>query len=138
MSALLGAEMNVELLQKVKEKILEEPLQFAMEEYFTPEVYGMDAPREKIPNCGTAACIAGWVLTLHTGKNPRELWLADIPISSRAARLLGLTWEEGDRLFILSGWPFSFGKRYRNAKTPQEQAQIAAERIEHFIETERE
>lgn len=134
-AALLGAQVNIELLQRVKAKILEEPLQFAMEDFFTQEIFGFDAPREEIPNCGTAACIAGWAFALDVGKKPESLRARGY--STREARIrLDLTQTQAGRLFLLIRWPNVYSSRYITAKTPQEQAQIAAERIEHFIETE--
>lgn len=132
----------INLLRRVKEQILLEPLQFQMEQIFTRYIFGVDADREKIPNCGTAACIAGWVHTLTHKLTPAE---AD---DERGNSSVGEPWnvaceklgihdtmgEEANSLFLLSSWPAKFRSPYKKAKTPRGQASVAARRIDAFIE----
>lgn len=121
--------MNVKLLRKVKKHILAEPKRFC----FHWARKSLEAP------CGTRACIAGWTIILGAGL--MEPFDADgdlvIPksltrnkmgyYSGPASKLLGITEEQADRLFVY--WPSPFKDRGYDAKT-------AAARIEHFIKTE--
>ena len=128
--------MNVELLTRVKEAILREPKQFYMGSWFAND--SSYYIHYEIPNCGTTACIGGWAVVLGKGfHNPRE---ADEAIGSRIGRepetQLQLTPEEGNRLFFSEHWPEQFRIAFDTAETPEQRAQIAANRIEHFIKTE--
>jgi hypothetical protein len=53
-------KMNTQLLQKVKQNILDHPDQFYMGGFFS--AYTANG---KAGGCGTAACIAGWAVYLH-------------------------------------------------------------------------
>ncbi len=116
--------MNTKLLRKVQKQILKEPRQFHMQEWFSRYV-----PWE-IPNCGTAACIGGWAVCLATKSTPGDLtrlWRDTIDPD----KVLDLSGEEGDRLFLESQWP----ARFKGGKTPEIRAERAAKRIDHFIKT---
>lgn len=131
--------MNVRLLRKVKNHILEEPRRFIMRtwlltrEYVGGPSYPSDngAKEVKFAKCGTAACIAGWAVLLHDKRitNYDE-------IARRASELLELDEMKSYRLFGATWWPEPFGSQYRKAKTPTARAKIAAARIEHYIKTE--
>lgn len=136
--------MNVPLLQEIRARIVAEP----------------DAFRMDVWSCGTAHCIAGWALVLNgmTVGNPEEgavfQRLSDgrrpMPV---AAELLGIghygpdneSFEEteSDRLFCTYAWPSDFEERYESyddddkngSLVRRARAQIAAERIDHFIAT---
>lgn len=107
--------MNIELLNRIKAKILEEPENLKMDVF----------------HCGSAHCIGGLAQVLSgaeilNGKN----W-------EPATNLLGLTMPESDRLFELTYWPDKFLKDYEdNIDDKQYLAKITAERIDHFIATE--
>ena len=49
---------TVNLLRKVQKQILLEPRQFDIQHWFT--MFPKNVTR--VPNCGTAACIAGWAI----------------------------------------------------------------------------
>lgn len=125
--------MNVELLLKVKAKILEEPAQFIMQMVFARQVSltGRDLPRE-IPNCGTAACILGWADSIATGKTPAKLnagrGLCGNPLDVNPA--------QQHRLYDLDGWPEYFRTHWLESSTLEGRALVAAERIDHFIATD--
>ena len=126
--------MNTKLLRDVARHISEEPRRLDMERITKrgKEIKG------EAPPCGTAACIAGWALLLTHDKeitgyengfpvvNGRCLDVVD------AASLIG---DEDHRLFFLSSWPKKFREPYAAAETPQQRAEIAVARIEHFIKT---
>jgi len=122
--------MNVELLQKVKEHVLEEPSRFQMGDVIhraNPGESYCDLGIEiTVPKCGTVACIAGWSLVL-SGERSTDM--------GKAEELLGISDVEGDRLFLMGRWPNEFESRFSSADNPQERANIAAERIDHFIAT---
>jgi hypothetical protein len=131
--------MNVELLEKVKEHILLKPRTFIMGSFIETigEVPGRTTFYNdagdiiKFDKCGTAACIAGWATILHEKTN-------QIPygkIQDRAKSILGITESQSNRLFYDTFWPKDFYNRYLTAKSQKQRAQVAAERIDHFIAT---
>lgn len=135
--------MNIELLEQIKARILAEPDAFRMDTW----------------SCGTAHCIAGWALVLNNLSiaNPddhavnQRLTDGRRPIAV-AATLLGLDggeegeWDETEavRLFCTYAWPERFEDRYDESyddgpddlpSRRRARAEIAAERIDHFIAT---
>jgi hypothetical protein len=135
--------MNVELLQRVKQHILEEPRRLDMDDWAHTS---NEAP------CGTQACIAGWACVL-TGKatlNPRGYYTFGDPLSDSyvspsrvGGQALGLTPDEADRLFYAYGaeeeedygWPNEYRLRYERATDAKEKAIATADRIDRFIAT---
>ena len=130
--------MNVKLLRKIQEHILEEPKRFVMRTFLIrppdldDDVFeGDDGTMVKFARCGTAACVAGWAVLLHDGMDTRVSNLR-----SRAKSLIGL--KKGfneDLLFEVGGWPTRFEEAYRSAKTQRGRARVAVRRIDHFIKT---
>lgn len=125
--------MNVELLNKIKERITEEPRQFDMGTWFSPY-------SPEIPNCGTAACIAGWALAISYNENPQRANLLALKEGTGyalpASRFLGLSYLESTRLFYTNQWPLRFFWAYHEEGiSPKEKARIACERIDQFIAT---
>lgn len=127
-------EMNTKLLLEVKAKILEEPKQFEMSAYFS----NASNSGIEIPNCGTAACIGGWAISFSKKLNPN---LASAGVvhgwGSEAQKILDLTAPERHQLFYAGNWPEPFRSKFGEAVAgSKEAAQIAADRIDHFIATE--
>jgi hypothetical protein len=150
--------MNTKLLLRVKARILKEPKQFQMYAWF------LNNPTE-IPNCGTAACIAGWVISLGTKHKPVDCALMHKynedatketriglrnrrfsvtsgdhveAINAQAMKLLDITKEQFVRLAHYHMWPEEFNplKEYRSdIEGTPEFAALAAKRIDHFIAT---
>jgi hypothetical protein len=122
--------MNGKLLRKVKKHILEEPRRFFMSsllERGTPgQVKRLDDIERPLPDCGTAACIAGWTCVL-----------ADTPIIDRtyAEKVLGISVVQGDKLFFIGGWPELYQRKWDATKDISRRAQIGKNRIDHFIKT---
>lgn len=132
--------MNKELLLKIKEQILREPKQFVMGTWFTPFPADSDGgdlwDNIKVPNCGTAACIAGWAIALHEGKAPSEVTGAIIKAENyliKAENYLDIEMEDAEDLFYADHWDNDLQDRWDFAKSLEERAQIAAERIDQFI-----
>lgn len=120
--------MNKELLLKVKDKILAEPDQFNMRDWFiyNPELY---------PKCGTSACIAGWVICVHDQLTPDQARNTHLSVERDARLLLGLNHLQADILFCDSNWPKPFRDRYTWARESSEKrASVTAEFIDWFIE----
>lgn len=122
--------INVELLERVKTHILEEPRRLLMQGWM---LASKEAP------CGTVGCIAGWSLALEKGvkiaderglvyRNGRRV--ADP--HGAGMKVLGLTEDQADDLFYVVNWPNDMSRRYvagdQNAK-----ATVTAERIDRFI-----
>lgn len=147
-------KLNIKLLKRIKRAILKRPDQFEMSWWFSDLHYVNryrqgrgQPPLEKIGACGTAGCIAGWAVALHLRKPHDKINLSQAKqsstthgayyVSSTAAKLLGIddNQQASDNLFGLAWWPDEFKLRYRSAKTVQEQAQVAADRIDHYIRT---
>lgn len=120
--------MNVKLLRQVKQHILDGDM--SDWSYRQNETSGG-------PKCGTVGCIAGWAYILGNKFNPEEPDTSDKAwreADQSAIPLLGITDEEADRLFYMSGWPDEFW--YEAGEDRALQAQKTAARIDHFIKTE--
>jgi len=138
--------VNVELLNKVKAVITEEPRRYDQQAILCQgEELDYLQPIER-PPCGTVACIAGWtaVLAGPEGIERCRIW-------ETAKDLLGIdklqaqklfseidicTYGEDDTPEMLDRWPYAFAKAYEDAESPKERAAICVERIDHFIRTE--
>ena len=116
--------MNVAVLEKVKNHIIEHP------ELFNMMFFESDGVR----------CILGWVIEL--GECPPELKVqfeVGGPIR-QASYILGVSVDDCVKLGYTHGWPDSFYSAYYNVdgltETMQRlRARIVAERIDHFIKT---
>ncbi|QMP84435.1 hypothetical protein HUN42_00057 [Streptomyces phage Dagobah] len=94
--------VNRELFQKIHEVIT-----------LHPEQHDQSVWEEPDPTCGTTRCVAGWAITLTTGKpvygkgyvlHPATLALGKRPgVPSIAGELLGLNDAEADVLFYRTG-----------------------------------
>lgn len=116
--------LNVELLRKIQKHILEEPRRLDMTAWLDA------APVDVVP-CGTVACIAGWALHLSNTKPGSTTeggkW------SGPARKVLGLSYEEGDKLFYEDNWPAPFATNFCHAEGPKARAKIAVARIDYLI-----
>jgi hypothetical protein len=144
--------MNVELLQQIKAAILAEPLKFDMSAWFHAD---QNSP------CGTAACIAGWAVTIQMkAEKLREARFAydagdgNEGVERDGKKALGLTDQQAYRLFFYDTWPVPFRHEYSEASgfwyddpvsgefvkgayvDRRVAAEVAARRIDHFIATE--
>lgn len=54
---------------------------------------------------------------------------------TKACLVLDIPEFQGESLFILEKWPAPYFERYKAAESDEERAEIAAERIDHFIST---
>lgn len=134
--------MNVALLKQVRAKIPEEAERFDMDRWiaYISEDGRIDDEDEVAPEdrCGTVACIAGWTCLIACDIPPFEN-----AVMSKARDLLGLDYWGARRLFFYVDWPTHFYNQYRliAGDVPEELrnkkaiAQLAAERIDHFIAT---
>lgn len=133
--------MNVELLEKVKAHILEEPRRFNLDYWggivdpnFYNDLYEADDDSDgeiesilakQRPPCGAVGCIAGNVCILAGIVKPSERfnknYIYELPQNTLelAAEALGIEYQQAARLFYLSkwdraqgnGWPEPFESR---------------------------
>lgn len=126
------SKINVALLAKVRDHILEEPRRYRQSTW---------GRRNALVPCGTAACIAGWAANLGGAFTLEELREGPTETGILAQQLLGLTTAEANILFEsphLSRWP----ERYRvpfneawYADDAEAMARIAADYLNHIINT---
>lgn len=85
------------LLSVIRALILKEPKRYDQGDWLALATSHDDdyVPKEGFPECGTVGCVAGWVKTLVA---PRSSAM----VSSAARRVLGLSWDQADRLFYRS------------------------------------
>lgn len=127
-------EVNVELFQEIKQKILEEPRRLNMSTWACIREPGMSWG-DLMPPCGTTACIAGWATFIDAEK--RGLSKESVSINAvEAANLLGLTRENAGDVFVAICWPRSFRERYESADSPKASAEVAAEFIDYICGVE--
>lgn len=111
----------VKKLRAVKKAILSQP-----EFYDQRSVGDMEDP------CGSACCIAGWLVYLDNPKRYKRL-VINGGIICRADAIVG---EDTGGLFGSGGyWPDPFCSSLQSAKTPKKRAEAAAGMIDHFIKT---
>ena len=130
--------LNVELLRKVQAQILKEPRQFLMELFFYSGPRYRDlGPEEVIPNCGTAACIAGWAIAIDRQMTPKEAHEAtryeEGDDTRRGAEALRISRKQAETLFFTEYWPGEFRDRYEDDQRPEARAKVAADYIDYFI-----
>lgn len=137
---------NWPLLRQIMKDIAAKPLRLDMRE-------GVDLD-DSIAPCRTTACIAGWATVKQiqvktklnwaksAAKIPHKNWdgspstVADwAVIETRAGRLLGLNYEQKERLFYKDNWPDEFKEAMIYAKNRKAESRIAVKRITHFIKT---
>jgi|SRR5918992_2557049 hypothetical protein len=147
-------QLNIELLKKVRDKIATTP------EAYDQETWGRV---EEAAPCGTAACIAGWTITLdekiplgklHCLGRSGDFLVANeyLHVNDVARDSLGLTDQEADILFTSEpggewedydgngegvyggGWPEPFASQWRNG-SEYERPQIAIAYLDHIIFT---
>jgi hypothetical protein len=125
------ATKNLTLFRKVRNRILRIP------EAYDQEVFGV---RSRKAPCGARACLAGNALIEAGFCTPQELIRNEAGHSDErfcvfdeAAKLLGVTQREAFTLF--SKWPEPFGSRWREAKTKEQQARVAADYLNRIIAT---
>lgn len=130
--------MNIELLQKVRDWLLDKndsKHKFIMHFFAVPT------------DCGTACCIGGKGLLLSGYKSRgSNMWLnPDGKVirdhehdTSRftaefreAARVFDLTTQQAQKLFLITQWPEQFTDRVFSTNR-----ELAAARIDHFITTQ--
>jgi hypothetical protein len=120
--------MNAEELRTVVDEIdalvADAPARFDMHDW----VYAH-------PDCGTAACLAGWAMT----EDERQQWVERKSLEDPweiAMRRFDLNYNEADALFLIrSGWPTAFKNAYFEAASGQARVAALRARVEHFIAT---
>lgn len=134
---MLKKKLNVRLLRRVRAHILEEPNRLRMSDWKLTAAPGdlvgvrttalsmWGETTQRVPACGTVACIAGWTQELGAPKS-----VGYTP--NVAARLLGLR-KAPNELFLVSNWPEPFQSQYLRARSQRRRAEIGARRIDAFI-----
>jgi hypothetical protein len=131
--------MNVELLLKVKQAILDEPARLNMDNFLKSSDYYHDQE----PACGTVGCIAGWAViidALGRDLSPQSIKKARLSIyegdvEKKACKLLGLEYTGLHPLFYPWGaWPEDLDSRLRAEKPGTlAYAQVVVEAIDRYI-----
>jgi hypothetical protein len=121
--------MNIKLLEKVANAILDEPRKFDMGSWAKPS---------DLSPCGTACCIAGHAVAI--GMALPSLQQVDVmddndmfAVARNARALIGSS--DLGNLFHLDDWPIEFRHAYWSA-TREERGEVGFWRIQHFIATE--
>ena len=136
--------MNIELLEEVKQHILEEPNRLTMAREIVTEAFrfndalnGAEFDTGEIqlaPPCGTAGCIAGWAVILgHPELKPEEAKYR-YDIHKEAQKLLGVDYDTLDKLYYTPYWPEPYKSDLQTTDL-QKRAEVTAARIDHFIAT---
>lgn len=128
--------MNIDLLTRVRDHILERPRRFTMGHWIqrktehTRRYVGDDGRLERFAPCGTAACIAGWACVLENDADTR---FHNLSSSKRGRELLGLNAGQATELFFVSDWPRHYRQAFLKSRGMAERALIASRRINAFI-----
>lgn len=127
--------MNIELLKKVKQAILDNPEHFDMSTFFDGcEGSNYEDDPKLLGKCGTTACIAGWAI--HLSGCP----ITDLDFEHDLGKdLLGLTEDQAQSLFYEDGWPGAIYNEYYEALEEEDHlgmAKAAAKMIDRLIEND--
>lgn len=134
--------MKIKLLKEIKEWLLSHPSKYNQDTWVNSK--GIDKKRFEGDYtgeaCGTACCIGGAAIVISGkygtwDKVARDIYDARIRAYDTASKLLGLDQYQSHRLFYKDAWPVEFFRAYVDAKGPKERAEVAARRIDHFIDT---
>ncbi len=113
----MNSQLNIDLLEKVKQKIAENPYNFAMQDF----------------KCGTTCCIGGWAVVLSNRYNgvtdDEDLYFH---WAHEARKVLNINRSQSDQLFHLQYWPDKFRVEYNEGSRTQK-AQTTCDRIDFFI-----
>jgi hypothetical protein len=124
--------VNVELLKKVRENILDEPEHFDMENWISVTYEGED-----FEACGTTCCIAGRahvIDCLERGVTDSQRQKDTFEYGTGCMRLLGYeSWEEYKSLIYNDHWPMPWFDQFRKAPNKYERAKVAADYLGHLI-----
>lgn len=127
--------LNVELLQRIKAHILEEP-----KRYFQ-QIYGSRvAPENGGPACGTVACLAGWAVILSGEELFQDydgVSLVRGDVERRAYQLTGIpeNGAVGSPFATAAFWPAPFARQWYTAPSTEAKARVAADYIDFIIAT---
>ena len=93
---------------------------------------------DMLHTCGTTACLAGWAVIANgycvTEKARAEKkQIRTLDIADRAARRLGLTYDQQQALFYRSGWPKEF--QFQLDFSYEQGKKLAIARVRHMAET---
>ena len=141
-------KFNIPMAKRVREQLLRFPDNFNMsswyEEIWIPREQGAYGQND---NCGTAACIAGWIVALDlAGKqlslpiiNPNPMLFrarekCNNHPEDRAAKLIGLTVRQAQSLFLQDEWPEPYRQRFNRAEDGNEEAQVAVDYLTSLID----
>jgi len=120
--------INVELLNRVAEYIASDYEHFDMDEWeLKPHHRPWYQRYITKRDCGTTRCIAGWTCFLSGNISPNT--------PNEAQQLLGLTYEQANRLFYRRNWPEPYRSHIEDCTSKTDNAWTAAQRIRHFIKT---
>lgn len=130
--------LNKRLLRKVRNRIAEIPESYDQNHFYRQE--------EKSP-CGSAECLAGetiisaaptvkqGIITLRRLNGRMWYSISDSPVTRRAAKLLGLTVDEAEKMFggTAEEWPSPFRAQFQRAKRPRTKARIAVAYLDECL-----
>ncbi len=105
--------VNVKLLDKVIEHMEAEPKRANMDTWLDENEQAYHHP------CHTVGCIAGWTVALKKGRKKAvagsRYWEN---IQSDAKKLLRITHDQAQELFLPGNWPSKFQERMDKSKGP--------------------
>lgn len=136
--------MNKQVLLQARADILAHPDQCQMSSFFSDYLDMPDGHGGSMPagGCGTAACIAGWIIFRKRQFDSLKQGHQHVRSNSHyspeddAGAYAGLNSFERSRLFFTCEWPSDCKTEYYQATTPAATAQAMANRIDRFIESE--
>ena len=138
--------MNTTKINEIVEYFKEEPRRLDMEDWHQGNLDKYNPP------CGTTACFAGATcIKFGTAEpiagRPGYYFYPEVGWAESAAKILGLTNSQADRLFRLDGdafrlvqteeytWPKRYAAAYRKATTPEGRFKVFVNRVKHFLKT---
>jgi hypothetical protein len=125
--------MDVEMVEKVKAYLREEPRRLYMGDWIRAS---LQAP------CGTVCCIAGAAIIVGTDiKDARMFNRSAVPPEDTASRLLDINPNQADVLFYVTRWPREFQEEYADAgalsfpQAYEKKVEVVCSRLDYMLKT---
>ena len=128
-------------LEKAFRAMRKMPMTFNMDTFMSHDVAAHPVRGRPRPYCGTVACLAGHIDLAANGDQAiatRGLLIFPRDTSRRALNALGITldyWKVDHQLFHTYGWPDTFRRRYRNARSHRGRVVVAIARVRYWLKT---
>lgn len=126
--------LNTNMLERIISVLETDPRCLYMHGWVYRLPHEANVTRRPIPTCGTIGCIAGWAWLLNAPEGiPSENPGGGV-VSRGALEILGITKEQGDKLFFIMNWPLEYSERYDQADSdPEKETRVTIDLLREVV-----